>query len=139
MMIGVITQSLNLKAVRARVCVCVHICMCLMLCPQADPLKATWYHMGHSLAVENECLPMCLRFDCHIVTLFKVTQYSLFPVFVAFYSYIIFYWKTQAFEKSTHSGLITNVGGRCFFLPSDEGNEEAEMNYMTHVSSLKPV
>lgn len=117
------------------------VCMCVYV-SQVLPLWgihwAAVHQISHSLAMSYEYLPICFRFNCHTVTLFKITYCSMLPVFVIVYLYITFCWIT-GFQKYTQV-LITNVGGRCcFFLPPDEENEDAERNYMTHVGSLKPL
>ena len=71
MMTGVITSSLNLKAVC--VCVCVPVRVCLTGFVRGWCTLSHDASHGSSLVVRNEYLPMCLRFNCHIVTLFKAT------------------------------------------------------------------
>lgn len=127
MMPRVITYSFSLKAV----CVCVP-----GFAPLGDPLSCSASNQPLP-SYELEFLPICFRFNCHTVTLFKTAYCSMLPVFVIVYLYITFCWIT-GFQKYTQV-LITNVGGRCFFLPPDEENEDAERNYMTHVGSLKPL
>lgn len=66
----------------------------------ADSFGAMKHHMRHFLAAGNEYLPVCLRLDCHTVTLFKATSCSPFPVFVALYLYVTFYWKHRLFKNT---------------------------------------
>lgn len=102
---------------------CVRACVCMCggvavsgFALISDPLRTKVHLMGHSLAVRNEYLPICLRFSSHIVTLFKATQYSVLPVFVALYLHVTFCWKTQAFQKNTLVLSQVWVAGVSFFL-----------------------
>ena len=109
-----------------RVYMCVHVCVCVYggvgvsgFALISDPCGTKTHHMGHSLAVRSEYLPVCLRFSSHIVTLFKATQGSVMPVCVALYLHITFCWKTQASQKKKNTPVLSQVwaaGVVSFFL-----------------------
>ena len=113
-----------------RVYMCVHVCVCVYGgvgvsgFALSDPCGTKTHHMGHSLAVRSEYLPVCLRFSSHIVTLFKATQGSVMPVCVALYLHITFCWKTQASQKKKKILQSYHKCGRqVLFLSSSRGGK----------------